>query len=73
MLVLRACKHVDLITPSVPVGPTRACEQLDVRASAVVFDAGVSFIRLARMLAHRSEDDFADIFGDALAIAATTE
>src|SRR5262249_52362680 len=63
----------DFIAPAIPARPPLAREQLDARASAVALDAGICFVGLAGVLAHRGHNDFVHILGEATGIAAPAE
>jgi len=60
----------DLIPKTVPTCPALTREQLDKWAVAVTLDAGEELVWLARMLATRSDDQLAHVFGLAPAVAA---
>jgi hypothetical protein len=60
----------DLIPKTVPTWPALTREQLDKWVVAVTLDAGEELVWLARMLATRSDDQLAHVFGLAPAVAA---
>src|SRR5215471_9101074 len=68
--MLRSFKLTHFIAETIPARTSLAGEQFKIRAVAIALDTAKEFIRLARVLAARGEDQFAHILCLAPAIAA---
>jgi|SRR6516165_3599406 len=68
-----APKLVHLIAVRIPPWSPLARKNVEVRPAAIRLDATVELVRLAAVFTSRSEDQLADIFALAPAIAAASE
>src|SRR5690348_948271 len=72
----RSCDELqsgELVAPGGPAWPAMAGEQFEPGPVAIALDPLIGLVWLARMLAHRRQDDFAHVLGEAPRAAAPGE